>query len=84
MDDTRCRQYFVDANSTTYHRQYEVLRAVFVEERSQNEVADQFGYTHGSVRQLVHQFRQAMNEGNADDGASPFFESPNPAGRSRR
>jgi hypothetical protein len=39
MDDTRCRQFFSDADSTIYHRQYEALRAVFVEGLPQNDVA---------------------------------------------
>ena len=28
MDDSHCRRFFLDASSTTYHRQYEALRAV--------------------------------------------------------
>jgi len=40
------------------HRQYEALRAYFVERLPAAEVAKRFGYTVGSVHQLVHQFRQ--------------------------
>ena len=40
------------------HRQYEALRAYFVEGLSGAEVAERFGYTPGSFRVLVHQFRQ--------------------------
>jgi hypothetical protein len=40
------------------HRQYEALRAYFVERLSASEVAKRFGYTVGSLHQLVHQFRQ--------------------------
>jgi DNA-directed RNA polymerase specialized sigma24 family protein len=71
MDDSRCRQFFAEASSTTYHRQYEALRAVFYEERSQKEVAEQFGYTYGSLRQLVHGFRKSVRDGLP----TPFFES---------
>jgi len=46
MDDTCCRQFFLDADSTTYHRQYEALRAIFVERLPQNDVADKYGYTY--------------------------------------
>jgi DNA-directed RNA polymerase specialized sigma24 family protein len=71
MDDSRCRQFFAEASSTTYHRQDEALRAVFYEERSQKEVAEQFGYTYGSLRQLVHGFRKSVRDGLP----TPFFES---------
>jgi hypothetical protein len=43
------------ANST--HRQYEALRAFFVDGTPSAEVARSFGYTPGSFRVLVHQFR---------------------------
>src|SRR5208283_2295461 len=44
------------ANAT--HRQYEALRAFFVAGIPGAEVARSFGYTPGSFRVLVHQFRQ--------------------------
>jgi hypothetical protein len=77
MDDTRCRQFFFDADSTTYHRQYEALRAVFVEGLPQNEVAARYGFTHGSMRQLVHGFRTVIRSGSPP----PFFKCPRSAGR---
>ncbi len=48
---------FLDPTNAT-HRQYEALRACFVEEIPSAEVARSFGYTPGSFRVLVHQFRQ--------------------------
>jgi hypothetical protein len=75
MDDDRCRQFFVEADSATYHRQYEALRAIFVEDLAQNEAADRYGYTHGSLRQLVHRFRTAIRS----DSPPPFFKSPESA-----
>lgn len=54
------------ANST--HRQYEALRAFFVDRLPSAEVARRFGYTPGSFRVLVHQFRQ--------DPRRPFFLTP--------
>jgi hypothetical protein len=54
---TDLAQVFLEpANST--HRQYEALRAFFVEGLSSGEAARRFGYTTGSFRVLVHQFRQ--------------------------
>lgn len=44
--------------SNTTHRQYEALRAYFVEGVSSTEAARRFGYTPGSFRVLCHQFRQ--------------------------
>jgi transposase len=43
------------------HRQYEALRAFFVDRLPGKEVADRFGYTLGSFRQLVHEFRRDPN-----------------------
>jgi hypothetical protein len=39
------------------HRQYEALRAFFVEELASAEAAQRFGYSPGSFRVLCHQFR---------------------------
>lgn len=39
------------------HRQYEALRAFFVESVSAREIGEQFGYTRGSVHLLCHKFR---------------------------
>ena len=77
MEDTSCRQFFTDAHSATYHRQYEALRAVFVDGLRQDDVADRYGYTHGSLRQPVHQFRIAIRSGSPP----PFFKSPRSVGR---
>ena len=64
--------YFLQpANST--HRQYEALRAYFVEKLPSAEAARRFGYTPGSFRVLAHQFRQAPDR--------PFFL---PSGRETR
>src|SRR5258708_26321220 len=40
------------------HRQYEALRAFFVEGLASARAAQRFGYTPGSFRILCHQFRQ--------------------------
>ena len=41
------------------HRQYEALRAYFVEGLPSAEAARRFGYTPGAFRVLCHQFRHA-------------------------
>jgi hypothetical protein len=50
------RMFLEPRNST--HRQYEALRAFFVEGRPQAEVARDFGYSVGSFRVLCCKFRQ--------------------------
>jgi len=50
------RCFLQPQNST--HRQYEALRAYFVEGLSSAEAARRGGYTPGSFRVLAHQFRQ--------------------------
>ena len=54
---TACRRFFLEPEQTK-QRHYEALRAFFVEQRSSSEVADRFGYTPGSFRQLCHHFRR--------------------------
>jgi hypothetical protein len=48
---------FFLAPELTPHRQYEALRAYFVDGQPSHEVASRFGYTPGSFRVLCHQFR---------------------------
>ena len=50
------RFFLQPANST--HRQYEALRAFFVDGVPSKEAARRFGYSEGSFRVLVHDFRQ--------------------------
>ena len=76
MDDIRCREFFARPTQP-YHRQYEALRSVFLEGHSQQEVADRFGYTYSSLRQLVHAFRQHGDQASAN---APFFASCGSAG----
>lgn len=69
MDDTSCREFFSQP-SQPYQRQYEALRAVFVEGQAQNEVAQEFGFEYSSLRQLVYEFRQYCSH---SAEPSPFF-----------
>ena len=54
---TELQRIFLEPTDPT-HRQYEALRAYFVEGLPSQEVAKRFGYTPGSFRVLCHQFRQ--------------------------
>lgn len=67
-------QAFLAPQNTT-HRQYEALRAYFVDGLPAAEVAQQFGYTAGSFYQLAHQFRQNPRR-------QFFAEPPRPGAKS--
>lgn len=54
---TNLAQAFLTPTNST-HRQYEALRAFFVEHLPSQEAAHRFGYSPGSFRVLAHQFRQ--------------------------
>jgi|SRR5262245_7802391 len=71
MDDSALRDYFLRPSCPS-QRQYEALRAVFVEGLSQRDAAQRFGYSYGAFRQLVLQFRSAVSDGSAP----PFSTNP--------
>jgi hypothetical protein len=54
---TDVSRVFLEPTNAT-HRQYEALRAFFIDGIRGVEVARRFGYTPGSFRVLAHQFRQ--------------------------
>lgn len=70
MDDDPCRHFFLVPHQLL-QRRYEVLRAFFVEQRSQAEIAAQFGVSPATVQSLARDFRAQMRSGNV----SPFFLS---------
>jgi transposase len=57
---TREQAVFLNPKNAT-HRQYEALRAYFVEGLSSEEAAKRFGYTTGSFRVLCSEFRQNLD-----------------------
>ena len=64
---TDLARFFLEPSNAT-HRQYEALRARFVENVPSAEAAHRFGYTPGSFRVLCHEFRRNPHR--------PFFLSP--------
>src|SRR4051812_7388321 len=84
MDDnsrdrlTLARRFLEPSNST--HRQYEALRAFFVDRVPSAEAAARFGYTPGSFRVLVHQFRNQP----ARDFFVPTARQGRPPGKQKR
>ena len=75
---TLARRSLEPANST--HRQYEALRAFFVDQTPSAEAAAQFGYTPGSSRVLVHQFRKQPDR----DFFIPTIREGRPPGKQKR
>src|SRR2546422_899967 len=85
MDDTGCRGFFLEPVAT-YHRQYEALRAFFIEGRRLHDIAQQFGYRETSLRSMVCRFRAQVQVGEVPPfwatapGATPAAaSSPNPS-----
>ena len=84
MDDnsryrlTLARRFLEPSNST--HRQYEALRAFFVDGLPSAQAARQFGYTPGSFRVLVHQFRNHPGR----DFFAPTARLGRPQGKQQR
>ena len=60
------RPFLKPSNAT--HRQYEALRAFFVDHWPAQDAAKRFGYTYGSFRVLCHEFRQNPKR--------EFFQTP--------
>lgn len=91
MDDLACQQFFLHPTQTL-HRQYEALRAVFVARQPLPQVAQQFGYAYGSLRNLVSAFRAQCGTGSAPlfsptrcaDGRTNLIPSHRLVGRSYR
>jgi hypothetical protein len=69
-----CRRYFLEPSSAK-QRQYEALRAYFVEQRPSADAAQAFGYTPASFQVMCHHFRR--------EPAPSFFVSPQPGPRSQ-
>jgi hypothetical protein len=76
MADTLCHRFFREPTGPL-QRQYEALRAVFLEGLSQKEAAGRFGYSYDAFRQLVHLFRHGCAAGTPP----PFFSSRAPGDR---
>jgi hypothetical protein len=69
---TKCRRFFAEP-ATARQRQYEALRAFYLERLPSAEVARRFGYSPGAFRVLCHTFRHADLPG--------FFAAAHPGPR---
>lgn len=91
MDDQRCQQFFLDP-SQPQQRHYEALRAFFLDRRPLPDIGRQFGFAHGTLRNLVCQFRTRCQADRvppfslhrrADDSALPAPTTPHHAPKSQ-
>ncbi len=64
--------YFLKHN-TIAQKQYEALRAFFVDQLSAKETAEKFGYTLRAFNSLVTDFRNSLKE-DRHKGDDPFFQ----------
>ncbi|MDO8475637.1 MAG: hypothetical protein Q7W02_05480 [Candidatus Rokubacteria bacterium] len=69
-----CKRFFLHATSPK-QRQYEALRAYYVDERPAAEAARDFGYSPGAFHVMCHHFRR--------QAAPVFFASPRPGPRAQ-
>ena len=81
MDDLACQDFFLHP-APVLHRQYEAVRAVFLERRPLAQVAQQFGYRYGSLRNLVADFRARCRAGQPPP-FSPNRSAVGPRARAR-
>ena len=61
-DELTAEQRFFLEPGSAAHRQYEALRAYFVDRLSTAEVSERFSYTPGSFRVMCHHFRREKPE----------------------
>lgn len=76
LTDSQAAQFFLQPR-TRRQRQYEALRAYFVERLPSREVATRFAYSPGAFRVLCHQFRHDAGQ------RAAFFPTPDAGPRAR-
>jgi hypothetical protein len=68
MDGGHLKGFFLEPRQT-FQRQYEALRAIFVDEQPLERVAERFGYTPATLRSMASRLRSDLRQGTA----TPFF-----------
>jgi hypothetical protein len=74
MEGSHDRRFFLEPEQT-FHRRYEALRAVLVNDEPIDRVAERFGYKPSALRSMVSRFRADRRR-----GVTPPFSSPTAAG----
>ncbi len=70
MEATHTSRFFLEPK-TTFQRQYEALRAIFVDGEPIDQVADRFGYKSSALRVMASRFRGDCRRG----VTTPFFST---------
>jgi hypothetical protein len=68
MDEGHIKGFFLEPRQT-FQRQYEALRAIFVDDEPLERVADRFGYMPATLRSMASRLRSDIRRG----VATPFF-----------
>jgi hypothetical protein len=68
MDGNHIKGFFLEPRQT-FQRQYEALRAIFVDDEPLDHVAERFGYTTATLRSMASRLRADRRRG----VATPFF-----------
>ncbi len=68
MDGSPTRRFFLEPQQT-FQRQYEALRAIFVDDEPLERVSDRFGYKPSALRSMASRLRSDCRRG----AAAPFF-----------
>jgi hypothetical protein len=74
MEGSHAKQFFLEPEQT-FHRRYEALRAVFLEDQPLERVAERFGYKVSALRSMASRFRADRRR-----GVTPPFSSRTDAG----
>jgi hypothetical protein len=78
MDDLCCEQFFREP-CQAQQRHYEALRAFFLDRRPLPDIARQFGFAHGTLRNVVSQFRARCHAGQVPPFLLPLRADDPPA-----
>jgi hypothetical protein len=70
MDERHTSRFFLEPKQT-FQRQYEALRAVFVEAQPIDQVAARFGYKPSALKSMASRFRADCRRG----VTTPFFST---------
>jgi hypothetical protein len=68
MDGSHTRRFFLEPQQT-FQRQYEALRAIFVDEEPLERVAERFDYKPSTLKSMASRLRADSRPG----VANPFF-----------
>ena len=78
MDGSHTKRFFLEPQQT-FQRQYEALRALFVDDEPLERVAERFDYKPSTLRAMASRLRADCRRGVAPPFFSPMAEGGPPA-----